>query len=335
MPEMDGLQTLVALRKTHPRLPVIMFSTLTERGAAVTLDALMRGANDYVTKPSNVGSVQEAMERVRSQLVPKIRALCGLDRPGVPARPSRAALPARPSAGPSAGPTGPSSPSSGRLARPAAPSPARPGAPAARPLHDGPPNRVDAVVIGVSTGGPNALAEVLPTLPGSLRVPVLVVQHMPPVFTGLLAERLNTHAALHVGEAKGNETVAAGDVWLAPGDFHLEVERRANRLGLRLHQGPPENSCRPAADVLFRSAVKVWGGNVLAVVLTGMGQDGLRGCEEIRAAGGRVFAQDEPSSVVWGMPGAVVRAGLANKVLPLQRIGPEIASAVAAMAGAR
>ena len=184
--------------------------------------------------------------------------------------------------------------------------------------------RVEAVVIGVSTGGPAALTTLLAAFPPDLSVPTLIVQHMPPMFTRLLAERLAVQTALRVREGEDGATVRTEDAWLAPGNQHMEVLREAAAVRLRLQQGPPENSCRPSVDVLFRSAAAVYGSGVLAVVLTGMGQDGLRGCEAIRAAGGQVIVQDEATSVVWGMPGAVARAGLADKILPLEQLGPEI-----------
>lgn len=296
MPEMDGLETLTELRKLYPRLPVIMFSTLTERGASTTMDALLRGANDYVTKPANVGSVAEAQSRIRAALIPRVHALAG--RTPAPAR--------RP-------PTS--------SARPAG----RSGAAGRRPA-----GRIDAVVIGVSTGGPNALAEVVPALPADLAVPVHIVQHMPPMFTRLLAERLDASGPLQVREAIDGEAVGAGQVRIAPGDRHLEVRRVGTQVRTVLHNGPPENSCRPSADVLFRSAATTYGDHVLAVVLTGMGSDGKRGTELVRDAGGRILAQDEASSVVWGMPGAVVEAGLVDEVLPLSVIARTIASRVSA-----
>ncbi len=291
MPELDGLETLRTLRKSYPRLPVIMFSTLTERGAAATLDALALGANDYVTKPSNVGSATLAQQRIRDELIPKIKSWCR--RPASPAGASAPAILNRP---------------------------ARPAASVAR---------AEILAVGVSTGGPNALAELLGGLPADFPIPVVIVQHMPPVFTRLLAERLDARSPLAVREAAGGEELAAGGVWLAPGDYHLEVTRRQGRLYSRLHQEPPENSCRPAVDVLFRSVAAVHGPGALAVIMTGMGQDGLRGCEAIRQAGGRVFAQDEATSVVWGMPGAVVRANLAEQILPLG----ELAAAIVQVAG--
>lgn len=290
MPELDGLGTLVELRKLYPRLPVIMFSTLTERGAAATLEALARGASDYVTKPANVGSVTLAQERVRDDLVPRIKALCG-----------RGAVRPRPATAPPRAPA----------AAGAAPRPAL-------------PQRVDLLAIGVSTGGPNALASVIPALPADFPLPVVIVQHMPPVFTRFLAERLASTSRLAVREGEEGGVVEPGVVWVAPGSSHMVLRRDGEVLRLRLTQDPPENSCRPAVDPLFRSAAALVGGRTLALVLTGMGQDGLRGAEEIRKAGGVVLAQDEASAVVWGMPGAVVGAGLADAVLPLEKVTVEL-----------
>jgi two-component system, chemotaxis family, protein-glutamate methylesterase/glutaminase len=189
-------------------------------------------------------------------------------------------------------------------------------------IHAG--GRVDVLAIGVSTGGPNALAALLPELPRDLPVPVLVVQHMPPLFTKFLADRLDAQCALTVREGVPGGTVEAGTVWIAPGDWHMTVERAGTSVVLHADQGPPENSCRPAVDVLFRSVASLYGPHTLAVVLTGMGHDGLRGAEEIRERGGHVLAQDEASSVVWGMPGFVANAGLADRVLPLDQMAQEI-----------
>ncbi len=291
MPELDGLSTLKELRKDYPRLPVIMFSTLTQRGATSTLDALSSGANDYVTKPEGAGSMSEALQTVREQIVPKIRSLCGLTKVSAPVR-RKAPAPAG--------------------AKPAIRKPRGPASPAR------------AVVIAVSTGGPNALAEVIPRLPARLPIPVLVVQHMPPMFTKLLAERLDAKSAVTVRECQGSEIVTPGTVWIAPGDHHMTAHQTPAGVQLRLNQEPPENSCRPAADVLFRSAAPVWKSNLLGVVLTGMGQDGFRGSECVIEAGGSVIAQDEATSVVWGMPGYVAREGLADRVLPLDEIAAEI-----------
>jgi two-component system chemotaxis response regulator CheB len=294
MPELDGLDTLPELRKAYPKLPVIMFSTLTERGALSTLDALARGATDYVTKPANVGSVAAAIQSVKDQLIPRIKALC----PG--ATPEAAPRPASSVARPTVMPTG-----------------RRPWQPC------------EAVLIGSSTGGPQALAAVLSNLPANFPVPIAVVQHMPPVFTRHLAARLNQVSPLEVQEAAGGETLEPGRVLIAPGDFHMELERRGTVVKTVLQKQPPENSCRPAVDVLFRSAAVTYGAASRAVVLTGMGQDGLRGAEHIVRAGGSVIAQDEATSVVWGMPRAVAEAGLAARTLPLASISQELQRMVA------
>lgn len=289
MPELDGLGTLPELRKTYPKLPVIMFSTLTERGALATLDALSRGATDYVTKPANVGSVAAAIQSVQDQLIPKIKALCPHYRPATTSDFDRPAL-------------------RSTTVRPAARF----------------PRRCDAVVIGSSTGGPQALTNVLTKLPANFPAPIVIVQHMPPMFTHHLAVRLDQMCQLKVREAAADETLRPGEVLIAPGDFHLELRRRGSEIKTVLHQGPPENSCRPAVDALFRSAAQAFGPNCLSVVLTGMGHDGLRGAERIVQAGGSVVAQDEATSVVWGMPRAVTEAGLADQVLPLNAISQEL-----------
>lgn len=287
MPELDGIATLRELRRTHPKLPVIMLSLATQRGAIATLDALAAGASDYVTKPLDVANLQESIERLSADLLPKVRAHCRGETP----QPRTAAPPAAP----------------------AAPRPVRRGA-------------VEFVCIGTSTGGPNALADVFAGLTRPLPVPVAIVQHMPPMFTQMLAERLNAGpGALRCREARDGDAFEPGVALLAPGGRHLGVARAPDgRLIARLVDSPPENSCRPAADVLFRQAVDVLGGGVLGVVMTGMGHDGCRGAERIREAGGHVIAQDEATSVVWGMPGSVVQAGLADVVVPLGQIAGEI-----------
>lgn len=288
MPGLSGLDTLVELRKQSPRLSIIMFSSLTQRAAATTLEALARGATDYVTKPSNAGSREAAMEQVRSQLVPKIK---GLARPMATSRASRAII---------------------------APMPVR-----KRPVAASTTSSPQILVIASSTGGPNALATVLAGMRGT-RTPIAIVQHMPPVFTRILAERLTAASGLDVREGVTGEAVQPGRVYIAPGDFHMKLVREDRTVRVVLEQGPPENSCRPAADVLFRSAAEAYRAATLGVVLTGMGQDGLRGCEAIRDVGGRIVAQDQATSVVWGMPGAVVNANLADEVAPVEGIAPTL-----------
>src|ERR1700733_6789717 len=253
MPVMDGLETLIAVRKLYPKMPVIMFSTLTEHGAAATLEALSLGASDYATKPSNTGSTAIALERIRTELIPKIKALCGI-----------APLKLQP-------------------------------LPACRPL---PKVRlrsnqpIEIVAIGTSTGGPNALAEVLPRIPKDFPVPIVVVQHMPPIFTRLLAERLASQSEIPVAEGSGGVDLTPGSAWIAPGNFHMSVPRAGLSCRLNLNQNAPEHSCRPAVDPLFRSVAEVFRANVLAVVMTGMGSDGVLGSQRIREAGGEVIIQD-------------------------------------------
>lgn len=287
MPGLNGIQTLAEIRKVYPKLPVIMFSSLTERGASATLEALAMGASDYVTKPS-AENLDRARELIRKELVTKILFF---------ARRRIAATPAS--------------------AVKATPKPRLGG------------QRIDVLAIGSSTGGPNALLDLLPRLPADLPVPVVLVQHMPPLFTRFLAERLDSRSPLCVREAERGAALKPGQVWVAPGDYHMTVERKPSSVVLSLNQGPPENSCRPAVDVLFRSVATAYGANVLAVVLTGMGYDGARGAQAIREAGGEIFVQDESSSVVWGMPGAVVAAGAADKICPLSAIASEIAGRIA------
>ena len=348
MPIMDGLETLRAIRALYARLPVIMFSTLTAAGASATLDALSAGASDYVTKPANVGSVAESIRSVREQLIPRIHALCGRRAAPPPNRQSPQGPSGTPGAGRTFGPghTVPPSfarpggtplPAAGR-APAAAPGPAtaRPGGPSAAQIRTTPRGGIiEIVAIGCSTGGPDALTTVVRALPASLPVPVVVVQHMPPVFTKMFADRLDRIAALTVVEATGDMPVRAGTVYIAPGDFHLEVYRRGTDVFTKLNSGPPENFCRPAVDVLFRSVARTYGGATLAIILTGMGQDGKRGAEQLRAAGAEIVAQDEATSVVWGMPGAVTQAGLAHAVLPLREIANHLISRTAGGRGAK
>ena len=283
MPVMDGLETLAELRKLYPKLPVIMFSTLTERGGAATLEALSLGASDYLTKPSNTGSMSEAVERIRAELIPKIKALCR--------------LPA-----------------------------AKPQVAVRVPLRTRPtvPRHIEIVAIGTSTGGPNALAELLPAIPKDFPVPIVAVQHMPPLFTRMLAERLASRSAIPVREATADAVLQGGQAWIAPGNFHMIVKRAAMSSRLILNQDPPEHSCRPAVDPLFRSVASVYGASALGVVMTGMGSDGVLGSRKIREAGGQVIVQDEASSVVWGMPGLVYAAGQADAVFPLNQLAGEI-----------
>jgi two-component system, chemotaxis family, protein-glutamate methylesterase/glutaminase len=284
MPVMNGLEALKELRKMHPQLPVIMFSTLTERGAAATLDALCLGASDYVTKPRNGASIEAGVAAVRAELIPKIKAF--------------------------------SLRSAWRLKTP----PPRNTIRVAPQLKQS----VEIVAIGTSTGGPNALAEVLPAIPKNFPVPVVVVQHMPPLFTRFLAERLAQQSKILIEEGRPGGELSPGRAWIAPGDFHMKVVRIGLRGRLELNQSPPEHSCRPAVDVLFRSVAGAYHSHVLGVVMTGMGADGVLGAQCIRENGGQVIVQDEASAVVWGMPGLVYAAGQADGVYPLGQLAAEI-----------
>jgi len=293
MPVMDGLITLRKLRAKGHKMPVIMCSSLTQRGAKVTIEALACGASDYVAKPTGQTDRLAATKALALELIPKIQALTGQQQQFQPAAP-------RP-------------PLFVSLAPP----------PKTSPITSVPV----ALAIGVSTGGPAALDILLPALPANFPLPVLIVQHMPELFTKLFAERLNGRCPLRVLEAAEGMPVTVGTIYIAKGNWHMEVIA-ASRSGLpnslHLTQGLPENHCRPAVDVLFRSVAAVYGSGTLALVLTGMGSDGMLGCRVIRDHGGSVLAQDQASSTVWGMPGAVTNAGLAQKVLPLNAIAPEI-----------
>jgi two-component system, chemotaxis family, protein-glutamate methylesterase/glutaminase len=296
MPIMDGIACLRELRKTYSRLPVVMFSTLTERGAAGTMDALAAGASDYVTKPSNVGSVAESRQNISEQLIPKLIALTGARR-----------LVTRTTALPPPKPV----PNAERL-----------GVGSHRTTAFG------VLAIGSSTGGPDALAVILRALPADLPVPVVIVQHMPPVFTRMLAQRLDSTCPLTIVEAAEGDLVERGRVLIAPGGRHLEIRSKGATIVAHLTDAPPENFCRPAVDVMFRSVSAIYRNRTLGVVLTGMGRDGAQGATMIRNAGGEMFAQDEASSVVWGMPGAVVTAGQADRVLPLEQLASQITAAL-------
>jgi two-component system chemotaxis response regulator CheB len=300
MPEMNGLETIPGIRKILPHVPIIMFSTLTERGAEATLDALALGASDYLAKPSNqnMAATSEAIQR---DLVPKIKALCHFS--------ARVQIPV-----------------------PRVPSPIAQAPRHEIRFHSAPvrSTQLKIIAIGVSTGGPDALAKLLPSFPANFPLPVVIAQHMPAIFTMLLAKRLATKCALPVRECQPGDLLGPSCVWIAPGDYHMVVQEEDHRVRLHTHQGPRENFCRPSVDVLFRSVAAVYGASSLGVILTGMGQDGLKGCEALSAAGASVIVQDEASSVVWGMPGFVARAGLAEKILPLDQICAEIMRRVAA-----
>ncbi|WP_051978672.1 protein-glutamate methylesterase/protein-glutamine glutaminase [Edaphobacter aggregans] len=294
MPRLSGLEVLDHLRANRQRLPVIMCSSHTERGARATLDALTRGAADYVMKPAGQRDFEGALASLAEQLLPKIAALVSVRRE---------------SAVSSVVPRARFTASSEAMDRP-----------------------VEAVVIGASTGGPTALEQLLPRLAPDLPVPVLIVQHMPKLFTGVLAERLDRCCALRVEEAYHGAPLRAGRVLLAPGDTHMEVAphllsaagERVRSGRVKLHSQEPLNHCRPSVDYLFSSAARVYGAGVLALVLTGMGSDGLDGARAVHDSGGVVLAQDEASSAVWGMPGRISESGIASATLPLDAMAREV-----------
>ncbi|MCA9429841.1 MAG: chemotaxis response regulator protein-glutamate methylesterase [Candidatus Omnitrophica bacterium] len=292
MPGMDGIETLREIKKRWPDQKVIMFSAHTQKGAASTIDALSLGALDFLAKPSG-GTLAENKRIIEEQLLPKIEGIFN----GGPVRPARPA--------PSA-------------VRPAPRVPLR--ATAGRRFERANP---PIVAIGVSTGGPNALAELIPSLPASFPSPIAIVQHMPPLFTNQLANRLNTKSALSVHEATEGLDLRPGNVYIAPGDYHMEIRKApgSKTRTIHLQQEPPECSCRPSVDVMFRSIAESYGANTIAVILTGMGQDGFQSTRLLKSCDCHVIAQDQASCVVYGMPSFIVQNGLADDVLPLNRIG--------------
>ena len=285
MPEMDGLTALKMIRKQYKNLPVIMCSAVTEHGGTITLEALAHGASDYITKPRSGISQKDVFQKMGDALIYKIKQLVLQKKRNVTATTDLV-----------------TKSRSSRVTN----------------------NPIDIITIGVSTGGPNALREVLAAIPADISVPLVIVQHMPALFTGIFAKSISEHVAIPVVEASEGDILVPGKAFLAPGGYHMAIVQKNNRHVVKLNQDPEENYCRPAADVLFRSVVNVFGAHVLGVVLTGMGKDAMLGCKLIKEKGGHVIVQDEETSVVWGMPGAVVREGLADQVLPVTRIAPAI-----------
>lgn len=286
MPVLDGLSALPLLLRADPGLRIIMASTLTLRGADIAMQALRLGAADYVPKPSAGAVAGDAS--FAAELVAKVKGLA-------------------------------------RLRRRTASHPATPGVMSAATALRPPPTRPPLLLaIGSSTGGPQALLTLVQSLGNNLPVPVVLTQHMPPLFTAMLAEHITRLGTLPCAEARDGEMLAAGRIYLAPGDRHLLVNAVGQRLQARLSDEPAENFCRPSVDPMLRSASVACNGRVLVAMLTGMGQDGMVGTQRVVAAGGTAIAQDEATSVVWGMPGAVVRAGLCHAVLPLPQLGARI-----------
>jgi two-component system chemotaxis response regulator CheB len=291
MPVMDGMTALGRIVANYPQVRVVMVSTLTRRNAEISLRALQIGASDYVAKPeSGLASAEE----FKRELIAKIRAICRRRSPVAAAQPQN-----RP------------------LSQP-------PGPPPRTRPHTGPKTRPTVLAIGASTGGPPALLKVFETLRGAVHQPIFLTQHMPATFTALLAEQLSRAGDRPCAEGKDGEPVQPGRCYVAPGGWHMIVDRQGATPVIRLNQEPPENFCRPAVDPMLRSIAGVYGSGVLAMILTGMGSDGAKGCAAVAQAGGRFVVQDEPTSVVWGMPGAAAATGLAESVLPIGEVGPWI-----------
>jgi two-component system chemotaxis response regulator CheB len=320
MPDTDGITALPRLLEKKRDLVVIMASTLTRRNAEISLRALALGAADYIPKPQTTREITTSTS-FRRELIDKIRALGGrrkrrliearVPRPAGPAAPAAAAAHAQTAAG-------------GPILR-HVPSPELAPQHAAVKLRSFPPLAPRVLLIGSSTGGPQALTAFLARLNGVIdQAPVLIVQHMPPTFTTILAEHIARTSGRAAREAVDKEIIRAGGIYIAPGGRHMRVVRRDGNATIALDNGAPVNFCRPAVDPMFSSAAEVWGPKILAVVLTGMGTDGTRGAADIVAAGGGIIAQDEATSVVWGMPGSVAHAGLCAAVLPLEEIAPKV-----------
>jgi two-component system, chemotaxis family, protein-glutamate methylesterase/glutaminase len=302
MPELDGIAALPLLLEKRRDLVIIMASTLTRRNAEISLRALSLGAADYIPKPETNREVTGS-PTFRRELIEKIRNL------GLRARRFRPGLLPLQGIEPALAPR----------YKP------RPGTDRPVTLRAMPTTPPRVLVIGSSTGGPQALNAIVAQIGGVLdRAPVLITQHMPPTFTAIMAEHLARTANRPVREAQDGEEIAAGTIYLAPGGRHMTVKRRDGMAVIALDDGPLVNFCKPAVDPLFSSAAEVWGSKVLALVLTGMGSDGLRGAQTIAAAGGSILAQDEATSVVWGMPGQVAHAGVCSAVLPLSEIAPRL-----------
>ncbi|MFM2044269.1 MAG: protein-glutamate methylesterase CheB [Pseudomonadota bacterium] len=320
MPVLDGLSALPHLLQTDPNVKIVMASTLTAKGADVSLRAMRAGAADYIPKPSSTRELTGA-DSFKRELTDKVKALGSAARK---ADPRKAGMPQEPRVMPRPVPG-----NAADTARPTSgytlPTPVRPkiehGPISLRPFVD---MRPDVICIGSSTGGPQALFEVLSHLKSGVHQPILITQHMPATFTTILAEHITRQCGVPTTEAKDGEPVLGGRAYVAPGDFHMLIVSKNGSPHIQVTKDPPENFCRPAVDPMLRSVVRVWGRKVLSVILTGMGHDGQKGCEHVVQAGGNVIGQDEPTSVVWGMPGAVATAGLCAAVLPLKEIGPQI-----------
>jgi two-component system chemotaxis response regulator CheB len=296
MPDMDGVETLQIARRICPEIEAIMVSGFDMNNAKNALRSLQIGALDFIQKPSN-GSPENSIAELAQYLRPLIHLVqtkkyAGLSR----RRQHPPPIPSRPQPSPASSAT---------------------------------PGKIDLIVIGISTGGPRALGHLVPQLPAAMPCPIVIVQHLPPMFTESMATKLDLETPLRVSEAKGGELLAAGHVYIAPGGKHLVLKRHhEGGFCLAVNEDPPVNNCRPSVDVLFGSVAAIFTGNVLAVVMTGMGRDGTEGVRMLKRGSCKCIIQDENSSVVWGMPGSIFDAGLADEVVPLEQLGARIAQLV-------
>jgi len=317
MPVMNGLETLQSIKKEYPHIEVIMLSAFEKGNANLTMQALEKGALDFITKPSE-DSVEKNIAKLRSALIP----LMSLVKTRKFSRKARKLS----------------------LSQSKSESIREPNRIQAKPIHELKTSteksivkkqtipqqkirtisRIDVVALGVSTGGPNALLQLIPHLEKDFSVPILAVQHMPPMFTASLAERLDKQSQIKICEAGDGQRVESGVMYIAPGGRHMVVKKSVGGYNVNLIDTPPVNSCRPAVDVLFRSVLNVYGGNVLTVIMTGMGNDGAAGVSAIRRKGGYSIIQDEASSVVWGMPGAVAKSDNADETIALNKLATRI-----------
>ncbi len=291
MPDRDGISTLKEIRKTNSKIPIIMLSSLTKTGAEKTFEALQPGATDYLAKPSKISDFLKSIDELKRLLIPRINAHFPKEKESTVTRHNNPKK-------------------STRLNT--------------QRVSFAPP---EILCIGSSTGGPNALGDLIKNLNERLPIPTVIVQHMPPVFTKTLADRLDKLSPNTCYEAKDGQSIQPGCVYIAPGGKHMELVRESDQTVIRLNENSPENSCRPSVDPLFRSVSQIYGSKTLALVLTGMGRDGLNGCEHISETSGQIIVQDRESSVVWGMPRSVAEAGLADQILPLDEIPKAILEA--------
>jgi two-component system chemotaxis response regulator CheB len=305
MPVMDGMTALPLLLKAKPGVQVIMASTLTRHNAEISLRAMANGAADYVTKPSSTSELHST-DSFKRELTDKIKAVAAAGRSG--RHPDAAAGSARPASNRPASVVRPASGTQSSQFK----------------LRQAPITRPEVIAIGSSTGGPPALFRFLGALGNDVSQPILITQHMPATFTALLAEHITRSTGIPATEGKDGDPIVPGRAYVAPGDFHMTVARGDTCNVIRIVKTEPENFCRPAVDPMLRSMVPIYGSRMLVVILTGMGHDGREGARAVTAAGGTVVAQDEATSIVWGMPGAVATAGLCSAVLPLSDIAPYV-----------